>query len=73
MVNSPALRNYAQAASAQDSKPPIPLYGLDGTYASALVSRIGDGRPARLLCRLYENRQANITAFSIQLQSNHHL
>lgn len=38
-----ALRTYAQvvpptqAASAPDSKPPVALFGLDGTYASALV------------------------------------
>lgn len=35
------LRGYAQAAAAapatQDTKPPIALFGLDGTYASALV------------------------------------
>lgn len=31
-----ALRGYAQA-SAPDSKPPVALYGIDGTYASALV------------------------------------
>ena len=33
----PALRAYAQAAQAQDAKPPVALYGIDGTYASALV------------------------------------
>lgn len=34
------LRSYAQAAAAattQDTKPPVALFGLDGTYASALV------------------------------------
>jgi len=31
------VRTYAQAAVAVDSKPPIALFGLDGTYASALV------------------------------------
>lgn len=31
------IRSYATPA-APDSKPPIALYGLDGTYASALVS-----------------------------------
>jgi F-type H+-transporting ATPase subunit O len=30
------IRNYA-APAAVDSKPPIALYGLDGTYATALV------------------------------------
>ncbi|KAL6717472.1 ATP synthase F0 subcomplex subunit OSCP atp5 [Lecanora helva] len=34
---SPARRAYAQAAAAE-SKPPIALYGLDGTYASALYT-----------------------------------
>jgi hypothetical protein len=33
-----AVRNYAAAAT-QDAKPPIAVYGLDGTYASALVRR----------------------------------
>ena len=37
-VAFPALRTYAQAGPAQDAKPPVALYGLDGTYASALVS-----------------------------------
>ena len=31
------LRGYAQAAVVQDTKPPVALFGLDGTYASALV------------------------------------
>lgn len=30
-------RSYAQAAAVQDTKPPVALFGLDGTYASALV------------------------------------
>lgn len=34
-----AVRSYAQAAAPQQSaKPPVPLFGIDGTYASALVS-----------------------------------
>lgn len=32
-----ATRGYAAAAA--DTKPPVALYGLDGTYANALVSR----------------------------------
>lgn len=32
-------RSYA-AAAAVDPKPPIPLFGVDGTYASALVCLI---------------------------------
>ncbi|KAG9230657.1 ATP synthase delta subunit-domain-containing protein [Amylocarpus encephaloides] len=33
------FRNYAAAApSSADSKPPVALYGLDGTYASALYT-----------------------------------
>ncbi|KAI9777341.1 MAG: ATP synthase F0 subcomplex subunit OSCP atp5 [Geoglossum umbratile] len=37
---SPAVRRYAQAAptNRQSVKPPIPLFGLDGTYASALYT-----------------------------------
>jgi F-type H+-transporting ATPase subunit O len=35
---APAIRTYA--ASAQDSKPPVALYGLDGTYAGALVRQL---------------------------------
>lgn len=31
------LRAYAQAAAVQDTKPPVAVYGLDGTYANALV------------------------------------
>lgn len=33
----PAIRSYATPASSADTKPPVALYGLDGTYASALV------------------------------------
>jgi hypothetical protein len=36
-----AVRAYAQASSAASSKPPVAFYGVDGTYASALVSSIG--------------------------------
>ena len=32
-----AVRTYAAAASTVDSKPPVALFGLDGTYANALV------------------------------------
>lgn len=32
-----ASRSYAQAAATQSVKPPVALYGVDGTYASALV------------------------------------
>jgi len=35
VITTPAFRTYAQAAP--DSKPPVALYGLDGTYASSLV------------------------------------
>lgn len=31
-----SLRTYA--AAAQDVRPPVALYGIDGTYANALVS-----------------------------------
>ena len=33
----PNSRAYAQVASTQDPKPPVAVYGIDGTYASALV------------------------------------
>lgn len=37
-VSYAATRGYAEPAKgARDSKPPVPLFGLDGTYASALV------------------------------------
>lgn len=36
IVPRSAARGYAAAAA--DSKPPVALYGLDGTYANALVS-----------------------------------
>lgn len=41
------LRTYAAPAAAQDTKPPVALFGVDGTYASALVrlrgvAEIGD-------------------------------
>jgi len=32
------IRNYAQPASNESVKPPVALYGLDGTYASALYT-----------------------------------
>ena len=39
LVSIRHARSYAQAI-AQDTKPPVALYGLDGTYASALVRSI---------------------------------
>ncbi|KAF4304387.1 putative ATP synthase oligomycin sensitivity conferral [Botryosphaeria dothidea] len=33
-----AVRSYAQAANTQSVKPPVALYGVDGTYASALYT-----------------------------------
>ncbi|KAI0025671.1 putative oligomycin sensitivity conferring protein [Xylariomycetidae sp. FL0641] len=32
------VRSYAAAAAAQDVKPPVAVFGLDGTYASALYT-----------------------------------
>lgn len=34
------IRSYAQAASpsSETTKPPVAVYGVDGTYASALVT-----------------------------------
>ncbi|KAI4266151.1 MAG: hypothetical protein L6R38_008923 [Xanthoria sp. 2 TBL-2021] len=37
-VFSANVRGYAQAAAVQDTKPPVALFGLDGTYASALYT-----------------------------------
>ncbi|KAI9820641.1 MAG: ATP synthase F0 subcomplex subunit OSCP atp5 [Pycnora praestabilis] len=37
-ANAASVRSYAQAAPAQSTKPPVALFGVDGTYASALVS-----------------------------------
>ncbi|KFX94711.1 hypothetical protein V490_04234 [Pseudogymnoascus sp. VKM F-3557] len=34
----PAIRSYATPASSADTKPPVALFGLDGTYASALYT-----------------------------------
>ncbi|MCJ1232984.1 ATP synthase F0 subcomplex subunit OSCP atp5 [Varicellaria rhodocarpa] len=34
----PHARAYAQPAAQQDTKPPIALFGVDGTYASALYT-----------------------------------
>ncbi|MCJ1391494.1 ATP synthase F0 subcomplex subunit OSCP atp5 [Xylographa bjoerkii] len=34
----PSARSYATPASSTDSKPPVAVYGLDGTYASALYT-----------------------------------
>lgn len=40
------LRTYAAAAQ-QDVRPPVALYGVDGTYANALVSFAIHGPPPR--------------------------
>jgi len=32
-----STRGYAEAAAAANTRPPVPLFGVDGTYASALV------------------------------------
>jgi F-type H+-transporting ATPase subunit O len=32
-----ASRSYAAAAASTSTKPPVALFGVDGTYASALV------------------------------------
>lgn len=35
-----ALNGVRTFASAQDVRPPVALYGVDGTYATALVCRL---------------------------------
>ena len=50
-----ALRTYAQAAPAQDAKPPVALYGLDGTYASALVCLKYPYSPQKLKARKHRS------------------
>lgn len=40
-----AVRSYAQAANTQSVKPPVALYGVDGTYASALVRFLPSSPP----------------------------
>jgi hypothetical protein len=35
---TPAIRTYASPAGETSTRPPIELFGVDGTYASALVS-----------------------------------
>lgn len=35
-----AIRSYATPAASQNILPPIALYGIDGTYATALVCGI---------------------------------
>ncbi|KAI4163112.1 MAG: hypothetical protein LQ342_003239 [Letrouitia transgressa] len=37
-ANTLSTRSYAQAASIPDARPPIALYGIDGTYATALYT-----------------------------------
>lgn len=36
-VAGPAYRTFATPTAPANPKPPVALYGLDGTYASALV------------------------------------
>lgn len=35
-----AVRTYAAPAAGSAAKPPVALFGLDGTYASALVRQL---------------------------------
>jgi len=37
-ATTPSIRTYATPATSADSKPPVALYGLGGTYASALYT-----------------------------------
>jgi hypothetical protein len=38
VARSGGVRGYATAATAVSARPPVALFGVDGTYASALVS-----------------------------------
>lgn len=49
------LRTYAAAAQ-QDVRPPVALYGVDGTYANALVSFAIHGPLPVLNCALSSNQ-----------------
>jgi hypothetical protein len=40
-----AFRAYATTSNTPDPKPPVALYGLDGTYASALVGHLPSKLP----------------------------
>ncbi len=51
-----AIRSYAQAVSSTSTKPPVPLYGIDGTYASALVCQASSTAP--MLRQLFFLRMA---------------
>ena len=44
-----AVRTYAAAAQAQSVKPPVALFGIDGTYANALVCEF-PAHPASIGC-----------------------
>lgn len=37
VARAPAVRTYAAAAATEAVKPPVAVFGLDGTYATALV------------------------------------
>jgi hypothetical protein len=71
-----AIRSYA--AVAPDSKPPIALFGVDGTYASALVRTIpaieeggiGEQRSPHPKARLHPLSQ-RATFFLRALQAQH--
>lgn len=60
-----AIRTYA-APAADNSKPPVQLFGLDGTYASALVRPVCcarmniDGRDISSLERNRDKNYANL-------------
>ena len=45
------VRTYAQPAEGASTKPPIALYGIDGTYATALVSQLRCGKQAKRTLR----------------------
>lgn len=46
-----AIRSYATPAASQNILPPIALYGIDGTYATALVREIWEEEAAGIRSR----------------------
>ncbi|KAL0260478.1 ATP synthase F0 subcomplex subunit OSCP atp5 [Diplodia seriata] len=50
-----ATRSYAQAADTKSVKPPVALYGVDGTYASALYTAAAKSSALEPVSKALEN------------------